>query len=383
MEHDWPGVTGLAEDVRRYGAWMRDEAQKRIGRLYPPVEVTAAMAKDRPDLKPLVGQKLTVIAWLWARTVKSPNPAYRHVDVPLASTFVLSSKSGKEVYVQPTIERDGYRFTVRVGKPPADAKNGTKSGGSGSAFLCLLSRTPIEFKYLREEGKRGQIGQKLMAAVVEGERGRVYLSPTAEMEAVAKQAKPRWQPETALPDRALGFRVQEYGMSKWADLFTPRQLVGLTTFSDLVAEVREKIRHDAIAAGVPDDCKGVDAGGTGSQGYSEGVSVFLAFSIDKMADYGCSCVPWYSGEDRPQHLFARQSISMVWDFAEVNPLASIGGTFHASVKIIADALPGCNTAVAHAAAAQCDAVSWQGLRTRILGDLSQYTQQIVVFPPRQ
>ena len=123
----WSGAAGLAEDVRRYGAWMRDEAFKRIGHLYPPIEITKEMVKERPDLKPYEGEKLTVIAWLWARTVKSPNPAFSHVDVPLASTFVLSSKEGKEAYVEPVIEQDGYRFTVKVGKPSAEAKAGTKA----------------------------------------------------------------------------------------------------------------------------------------------------------------------------------------------------------------------------------------------------------------
>ena len=126
-------AAGLAEDVRYYGAWMREEAQKRIGHLYPPVEITAEMAKERPDLKPLVGQKLTVIAWLWARTVKSPNPAFSHVDVPLASTFILSSKEGKEAYVQPIVEGDEYRFTVKIGTPPPKAEKGTKLT-SGSKF---------------------------------------------------------------------------------------------------------------------------------------------------------------------------------------------------------------------------------------------------------
>ena len=126
LSQSWPGAIGLAEDVRYYGGWMREEAQERVGHLYPPVEVTAAMAKQRPDLKPLVGQKLTVIAYLWARTVKSPNPAFSHVDVVLASTFVLSKREGKEAYLQPIVTGDSYRFTVKLGHPPAEAENGTK-----------------------------------------------------------------------------------------------------------------------------------------------------------------------------------------------------------------------------------------------------------------
>src|SRR5579884_3886729 len=168
------GAQGLAEDVRYYGQWMRDEAEKRIGHLYPKIEVTAEMAKERPDLKPLVGQKLTVIAWLWARTVRSPNPAFANVDVPLASTFMLSTKAGKEAYVEPVIEGGGYRLTVKVGKPKdADgAKNGTKLS-RGANFKCLMSGSPIAGDYIKSEGMAGRLGAKLMAIVAEGVRGRV------------------------------------------------------------------------------------------------------------------------------------------------------------------------------------------------------------------
>ena len=175
----WRGAQGLAEDVRHYGQWMRDEAEKRIGHLYPPVEVTSALVRERPDLKPYEGRKLTVIAWLWARTVKSPNPAFADVDVPLACTFMLSTKKSKEVYVEPVIEGQGYRFTVKVGAPSdaATAKRGTKSGGSGSPFLCLMSGSPMPFDYLRAEAKAGRMGSRLMAVVAKGTRGRVYLTP--------------------------------------------------------------------------------------------------------------------------------------------------------------------------------------------------------------
>ena len=214
---EWRGAQGLAEDVRYYGRWMRDEAEKRIGHLYPKIEITAEMAKERPDLEPLVGRKLIVIAWLWARTVKSPNPAFAQVDVPLASTFMLSTKAGKEAYVEPVIEHGGYRFTVKLGQPKAAeaAENGTKSGGSHSAFVCLMSGTPMPFDYIRTEGRAGRMGTRLMAIVAEGERGRVYLPPTEAMEAVARNAKPEWKPDAEFFQQALGFRVGSYGMTKW------------------------------------------------------------------------------------------------------------------------------------------------------------------------
>ena len=171
LSEDWSGAKGLAEDVRRYGAWMRAEAAKRIGHLYPQIEITTDVVKDRPDLKPLLGQKLTVIAWLWARTVKSPNPAFSHVDVPLASTFVLSSKVGKQAYVLPVVAGDSYRFEVRTGTPSESAKNGTKAEGRGANFLCLLSGTPIGGDYIKTEGKAGRVGARLMAVVASGAEG--------------------------------------------------------------------------------------------------------------------------------------------------------------------------------------------------------------------
>lgn len=192
----WKGAQGLAEDVRYYGKWMRDEAEKRIGHLYPKIEITEEMAKERPDLKKLVGQKLTVIAWLWARTVKSPNPAFRDVDVPLASTFMLSTKPGKEAYVEPVIENGGYRFTVKLGKPKdaEAAKNGTKLA-RGANFRCIMSGTPIADDYIKAESMAGRMSARLMAIVAEGERGRLYLPPSGEHEAVANKAKPVWKPD--------------------------------------------------------------------------------------------------------------------------------------------------------------------------------------------
>lgn len=205
----WKGAEGLAADVRYYGQWMRDEAEKRIGHLYPKVKITPEMVVERPDLKVYEGEELTVIAWLWARTVKSPNPAYAHVDVPLASTFMLSTKAGKEAYVEPVIEENGYRFTVRVGKPKdaETAKNGTKLS-RGANFKCLMSDFPMPGKHIYEAGKNGQMGSRLMAIVAEGAKGRVYLSPTKEHETVALKAIPKWKPELAMPENPRGFPRQ-------------------------------------------------------------------------------------------------------------------------------------------------------------------------------
>jgi putative DNA methylase len=336
LHEDWSGAKGLAEDVRRYGQWMREEAQKRIGHFYPPVEIAAEMAQERPDLKSLVGQKLMVIAWLWARTVKSPNPAYAHVEVPLASTFMLSTKEGKEAYVKPVVEGDRYYFTVKVGKPAniEQAKNGTKLA-RGANFRCILSDSPIEPKYIKAEGMSGRMGARLMAVVAEGQRGRVYLPATLEMETVARRAQPSGKPETPLPDDPRNFWTLSYGLSKFGDLFTPRQLVALSTFSDLVQEARERIQQDALAACIVDDERGLDAGGTGATAYADAVAIYLALAVSRIVDWNNSLSRWESKAQVPQQLFGRQAIPMVWDFSEANPLSNSTGSVQASIDNLA------------------------------------------------
>jgi putative DNA methylase len=338
----WHGAQGLAEDVRYYGQWMRDEAQKRMGHLYPPVEVTAEMAKERPDLKPLVGQKLTVIAWLWARTVKSPNPAFRHVDVPLVSSFVLSPMADKEAYVEPVIENGLYRFTVKVGTPEdaAVAKSGTKLA-RGANFRCVMSGTPMDQEYIRGEFRAKRAGERLMAIVAEGDRERIYLSPIAEHEAIARSAKPTWRPEQEMNQQSSNLvSGRGYGITHWHEIFSPRQLVALTTFSDLVEEVGGRAKRDALAAGMPDDVKRLASGGCGAAAYADAVAVYLSFLVSKLADKGSTLCTWDAGpasnrtaSGRSARVatvrvtFGRQALPMTWDFAEVNFFSeSVGST---------------------------------------------------------
>ena len=329
-EAQWKGAAGLAEDVRYYGNWMRDEAEKRIGHLYPKIEVTAEMAQERPDLKPYVGRKLTVIAWLWARTVKSPNPAFADVDVPLASSFVLSTKKGKEAYIEPVIEDGGYRFTVKVGTLPDSAKLGT-TAGKRSAFLCLMSGVPMPYEHIRAEGKRGHMGTRLTAIVAEGDHGRIYLVPTPEHEAVANSASPGWMPDLVLPDNPRDFKTPNYGMNSFSDLFTDRQLVALTTLSDLVGEAREHVRQNATDAGIGDDSTPLRDGGDGTTAYAEAVGVYLAFAIDRTANTLCTLALWSPSRDQTVTAFARQALPMTWDFPDVNPFAVAAGGFGVSV----------------------------------------------------
>ena len=319
----WKGAAGLAEDVRRYGQWMRDEAFKRIGHLYPQVEITAEMVVKRPDLKPYLKQKLTVIAWLWARTVKSPDPRFAHVDVPLVSNFVLSKKEGKGAWVEPVVEGDSYRFEVRVGKPPADADEGTKMS-RGAKFRCILSTNPIDSSHVYSEAKAGRMGSRCMAIVCEGERGRVYLSPGDTEKLSAEIAENVWKPEARMPANPRWFSPPQYGLETYGDLFTPRQLVALNTFCDLGTEVRDRICTDAVKAGMLDDGLGLDANGQGATAYAEAVAVYLGVATSKWTDLSNSICGWNSTNQSIRNLFARQAIPMSWDFAELSPFSPSG-----------------------------------------------------------
>ena len=306
---------------------MRDEAQRRIGHLYPKVEITAEMVRERPDLERYKGRKLTVIAWLWARTVKSPNPAFADVEVPLASTFMLSTKKGKEAYVEPVIEGRGYRFAVKVGTPAdAAAKAGTKLA-RGANFRCVMSGAVINDPYIKAESMAGRMGARLMAIVAEGDRGRVYIAPTPEHEEIVTQAEPMWKPDQPMNrDTRDLVSGRGYGFFTWADLFTPRQLVALTTFSDLVAEAVERVKNDYLGArasgpqagGTPaylsDDVYLRD-GGTGTAAYAEAVGVYLAFLVDQLSNHLSSICGWNVNNTQLRNTFARQALPMTWDYA--------------------------------------------------------------------
>ncbi|MGB9926919.1 MAG: DUF1156 domain-containing protein [Methanosarcina sp.] len=324
----WKGAQGLAEDIRYYGKWIRDEAEKRICHLYPKVEITEEMAQGRPDLKPYIGQKLTVIAWFWARTVKSPNPAFSHVDVPLVSTFMLSTKAGKEAYVEPVIEGDKYIFSVKVGMPKdiVGAKNGT-SAGKRKAFRCIVSGVPIDYDYIRTEAKAGRMGERLMAIVAEGKSGRIYLSPIKEHEESALQARPTWKPDTEMPKKHRNFQPPVYGMSSLGDIFTFRQLVALTTFSNLVQEVRKKVKYDSSIIEISNDGISLNDGGTSAEAYADAMSVYLALAVDKASDYWSSLCSWHISGEKVTHTYTRQALPMVWDYVETNPFSESTGSF--------------------------------------------------------
>ncbi len=346
----WKGAQGLAEDVRYYGQWMRDEAEKRIGHLYPKVKITSEMVADRPDLKQYLDHNLTVIAWLWARTVTCPNPACK-AQMPLVRSFALSTKSGKQAWVEPIVEDSPFadpqkalagmgeaqevlsqnqpqvRFKVRTGQGQAPEGTVNRQG-----TRCICCNTPVPFDHVRSEGRAGRMDARLMTIVTEGSRGRVYLPPLEQHITIANQAKPTWRPEAKLPHNPRDFKTPNYGMTTFADLFTPRQLVALTTFSDLVGEAREKVLADAKAAGLGDDGMGIDGGGTGAQAYADAVATYLAFALDKAADYSSTICSWNVGRDGVRDTFARQALPMTWDYAESNCLGESSGSYISAIS---------------------------------------------------
>ena len=349
LEREWPGATGLAEDVRHYGAWMREEAQKRIGHIYPPVEITAEMAKERPDLKPLVGQKLTVIAWLWARTVKSPNPAFSHVDVPLVKSFVLATKEGKGAWIETLREENCYRFAVRAGDPPENAQNGTKATGRGSDFFCVMSQTPIDANYIRDQARQGKLGQRLLAVVAEGSRERVYLTPQTEIEQLAARCEPSWKPDVEFYAEALGFAVPAYGLTRWCDLFSTRQLCALSVFCDLVPEVKARVASDAETNNSLLTKAAIE--------YGDAVATYLAFVVDKEVESMSTLCTWSSNpkNELVVSTFRRQALSMTWDFAESNPFASSSGSLGKNVEAVAKVIESSFTPTISGHAEQCAA----------------------------
>jgi len=338
----WHGAQGLAEDVRYYGKWMRDEAEKRIGHLYPKVKLPKEQG----------GGEATVIAWLWARTVKCPNPACG-AQMPLVRSFWLSTKAGKKAWVEPVIDKKHktVRFEMKTGsgQPPDGTVN--RRGAT-----CIVCGSPVPFDYVRAEGKAGRMAARLMAIVADGRRGRTYLPPAVEHEEITCATTHKWRPETELLGKAA-VNVSLYGLRVHADLFTPRQLVALTTFSDLVSEARERVLADARNAGMSDDGKPLNDGGTGATAYADALATYLTFAVDKLADWSSTICSWIHPIQGVRDTFARQAIPMVWDYVEINPLSSSVGNFWNHIKWVADGLEGVPQRASSGIAQQVDATA--------------------------
>jgi putative DNA methylase len=293
----WEGARGLAEDVRWSGRWMRQEAERRIGHLYPKVKLPPEHG----------GGEATVIAWLWARTVRSPNPAWDG-PMPLVRSFALSTRQGRETWVRPVVDREHRRIRFQIRTGP-----GRPQGTIGrTGAVCLATGTPVPLGYIRAEGRAGRMGAQLMAIVAEGPRGRVYLPPDEEHERIAQRARPPEDaPNATMPTNPRWFSPPGFGLPRFADMFTARQLLALCTFADLVHEARERLRADAPDAGA----------------YAVAVATYLAFAVDKLADRNSTICAWEPRMDRLRGTFQRQALPMTWDYAEANPFGGAGGDF--------------------------------------------------------
>jgi len=322
QRNSWPKATGLAEDVRRYGEWMRDEAEKRIGHLYPK-----ATLDD--------GSKATVIAWIWARTVTCPNPACG-IEMPLVRSWWLGKKKGKEAYVVPTVVDGRVEFSIGRDKKtaPRTADDGTV-GRTGATCISCAAAVPLE--YVRSQSREVGLGARLMAVVAEAKRSRAYLAPIDEQIEAAQVGLPSSLPQGKLPEKALSFRVQAYGMTEWTDLFTNRQLTALTTFSDLVGEARERVLHDALASGMPEGER-LEQGGTDAAAYADAVATYLGMGVSRLSDIANALARWENTKEQVRNLFGRQAIPMIWDFAEAPPFGKAAGAFEVSLGNLIKAL---------------------------------------------
>ncbi|MCQ0971012.1 DUF1156 domain-containing protein [Paracoccus sp. TK19116] len=313
---------GLAEDVKYYGERLREKALEHVGHLYPQVDLP----------KEYGGGKATVIAWIWARTVPSPDPAFSSVQVPIASSFLLSAKAGKEAWVEPIVDKvsKSVSFAMHLGGSKSDreiAQRGTKLG-VGANFSCLLSGAAITADYVRSCAKSGQMGQQLMAIVAEGPKGRAYVAPTSFQEDLAKGAKSDWKPDLRFEPNALGFRVGNYGMETFGDLFTERQACGLNAFVEALQEIKEMLAEDAKRSGIPlIDERRLHEGGSGTSAYGDAILTYLAFSVGQLANHGSTICGWNSTNSQMRSTFSRQALSMTWDFAECNFFSGSSGSF--------------------------------------------------------
>ena len=318
QDRSWRGATGLAEDVRYYGEWMKQEAFKRIGHLYPKVQIPAEQG----------GGEATVIAWIWARTVKCPNPACG-CEMPLVRSFELSKKKGNEAWIEPRFEDGKASYEVHhSGKPKLEGTVNRKGA------VCACCGTPVPFTYVREQGRTGEMSAHLMAVVAEGKHGRLYLPADSIHTNAAQTSKPEDYPDAVLPQNPRDFKTPNYGLCNFSELFTNRQLIALTTFSDLVEEAQKKVLHDALQYGLSDDNITLEKGGLGALAYSQSVGVYLSFGVSRMADIDNSLCSWEITKTQVRHLFTKQAIPMLWDFGENNIFNNAAGDYTVSLNSI-------------------------------------------------
>ncbi|MEU4386891.1 DUF1156 domain-containing protein [Promicromonospora sp. NPDC023805] len=335
----WPRATGLAEDVRRYGAWMRDRAAERIGHLYPKAQVPVLAANGTPTGK---HTEATVIAWIWARAVTCPNPACG-IRMPLVRSWWLGKKKGKEAYVVASVVDDasaasGKSVIFTIGHDQERAPRGADDGTVGRhGATCINCDTAVEFRYIRSEGRAKRVGAQLMAVVAEGKRQRIYLAPSERQAEAASIPKPNDTPPGPIFNWPGRINVYTYGLTEWVDLFTNRQLTALTTFSDLVTEAREHVLKDARNVGLPAGNRLVDDG-SGAEAYADAVATYLGAIVSKMTDRNSTLVNWYVSRESTSSTFSRQALPMLWDYSEVAALGNNTGSFTNSLLWTAESI---------------------------------------------
>ena len=318
----WRRAEGLAADVRHYGQWIRDEAFERIGHLYPKVKAPG-------------GTEHTVIAWIWARTVRSPNPA-NPIETPLVRSWWLSKRKGREAHIVPSVHGTSIKYTVctDASRGPATDEDGTV-GRRGA--VSLADDTIIPLSYVREQGRQGLLGAHLIAVVAEGHRGRLYVSPSDAQIRASRVDRPDEVPDSKIGYYPRDIKTQIYGMTRWSDLFTNRQLTALTTLTALIADAKAQVLRDAMDSGVERGMPLSD-GGDGAIAYSEAVAVYLALATSRTADYSSSLCTWDKTRDSVTHVFSKQAIPMVWDYAETNVFSTSSGNFRGQVEWVAKTL---------------------------------------------
>ena len=332
MQRSWSGAQGMAEDVRFYAQWIQNHATKSLGVMYPKVNVTKDLVNEMPDLKSYEGRSLNVIAWLWVRTVTCPNPGCAK-EMPLLSSCVLSSKSGSEAYLHPLVSSGHIQFDV-LREPPkgiVDVKKGYKKGISG-IFQCAFCETVTTRNYVAEQAVKVGLGSIQTAVVLEADRGRLYLPASASPLPKTIPEVDTSDLETELASNPRDVWCRNFGLLRPRDLFTKRQLVALTTFSDLIKKAHAVVLLDAVKAGLKPDTISLESGGSGANAYADAMSVYLAFALDKMTDRNSSLCGWDSSRDSIRGVFGRQAIPMMWDYAESNSIGGSAGSFDNAIE---------------------------------------------------
>jgi putative DNA methylase len=374
-------TTGLTNDIFSYAQMVKEHAAIRVSSRYPLAVVTKADTDSNPELLGAEGRKLNVVAWIWARTIASPSPAFHGVHVPLVTTFQLCTKERKGRHVKVTRSNDSYSFTVAAGDGGEDAARGTKSA-RGANFTCVMSGVPIEPAYIKAEAAAGRLGVRLMAIVAEAQRGRVYLAPSACHEQAAAEVKFDSAESCAFVPLAVDPRnlwCQQYGLTHFSHLFTPRQLLGLEAFCDAIQEVRQRIESDAKKAGLHDDGISFEDGGVGARAYADAITLYLTLALSRSADWSNSLTRWLPHLSKAQQMFSRHAIPMGWDFVEINQLSDVGGSFLASVENQLGAfsrIPASVLAVETGCAWQADARAFQSKGPAVISTDPPYFDNI-------